>query len=230
MKTIMKQLNIIEEQLKPSKDPVPSSRLKWLPGWEGVLKYDPQDIEQDRPMRLWHLIKRVGGKKVLFELKAVIFLSRLNKNYYATQRPRVGFFIKNNGDHLVFYRSHLLFYAKGKKKRKDNLCVVDHIDGNTLNDRPSNLQLISQKENIKRSKRFQESAKCPVEERKRRAKLRADYVNRLREEIKHSWGFDDGVTNMDVEIELSLRLQEIEFEFSKGGGFRVKEKGGSYVA
>ena len=47
--------------------------------------------------------------------------------------------------------------------------VVDHIDGDCTNDRPSNLQVISQRENCLRSPRFRENIRLSPKARRERA-------------------------------------------------------------
>ena len=84
--------------------------------------------------------------------------------------------------------------------------VIDHKDGNTLNDRPSNLQVITQRENCHRSARWQAMQKLNTRDRKLRAQANLDYRERLRQHIIST--MEPGATEIDVEIELAMLIQE----------------------
>ena len=183
--------------------------LEWLPSFEGVLLYDPEDIKEDRPIRLWHYTKnkRFGDKPVLYELKPTLCKYGYKGCERDIQRPRLEFHFKRRGNSYNLLRSHVTMLAyMGFAIADRRHWVIDHKDGNTLNDRPSNLQVISQRENCHRSARLQEMLKLSPRDRKLRAQANLDYRERLRQHIIST--MEPGATEIDVEIELTMLIQE----------------------
>ena len=183
--------------------------LEWLPSYEGVLLYDPEDIKEDRPARLWHYtrIKRFGNKPVLYELKPILYKYGHKGCECDIQRPRLEFHFKRRGNCYNLLRSHVTMLAyMGFAIADRRHWVIDHKDGNTLNDRPSNLQVISQRENCHRSARWQAMQKLNTRDRKLRAQANLDYRERLRQHIIAT--MEPGATEIDVEIELTMLMQE----------------------
>ena len=84
--------------------------------------------------------------------------------------------------------------------------VVDHIDNNPMNDRPSNLQVISARENVRRSHKVKEINSLPPAERKRRRLARQAVIDDLRAHIIAALGPD--ATRLEVEVELALQIQQ----------------------
>ena len=83
---------------------------------------------------------------------------------------------------------------------------VDHIDGNPMNDRPSNLQVISAHENIRRSERAKANLKLSNAERRRRCQERQARIEELRRQVIRAMPPD--ASRMDVEMEVALIIQE----------------------
>ena len=77
-----------------------------------------------------------------------------------------------------------------------------------MDDRPSNLQMIPQKENIARSSKHREINKLPNEQRKRLWAERQAKIAELRSHIIAA--MPPGATRLDVEVELALQLQRLE--------------------
>ena len=143
------------------RQPADARRLCDVPTWEGVLLYDPRDLAEDRPLRFYRrLHNRHFKAPVIFELKTYLDDSKIG-------------FRKKGSCALPMYRRRVPFTYKGKQHFPLCSCltmlcltgfaiadphhwVVDHIDGDCTNDRPSNLQVISQRENCLRSPRFRE--------------------------------------------------------------------------
>ena len=147
------------------------NKLRDVPTWEGVLYYDPEDFKLDRPltfyrrMYCWQLHEEIIYPMRVYETD----VNSSHRNHGSNRKP--------------MYRRYVMFKWQpnlllGKGSTKNLYChqltmlcwmgfvisdprhwVVDHIDSNPLNDRPSNLQVITQSENNRRSEKVMEQAR-----------------------------------------------------------------------
>ena len=188
------------------------TRLAWVPTWEGVLAYCPDDLKNDQRLRFWHVFRHKQLGRVRIELKGSL-LCRNEKENFA--RPRMSFKFLHKGKLIRIQASiltmlcHMGFAIEDRRH-----WVVDHIDGNTLNDKPSNLQVISTRENIIRSLLFQETIRLSNAERKRRKDIARERMRKRRLQIMATLGED--ATSRDVEFELALQIQEGTFDPYEG--------------
>ena len=83
--------------------------------------------------------------------------------------------------------------------------VVDHVNSNTLDDRPSNLRVISQQENSIRSARYRAAHKLNNAERSRQCKARIERMNKLR---LHLMAIMPEASKMDIEFEVAQQMLE----------------------
>lgn len=195
-------------------------QLEWLPTWEGVLKYDVEDIKNDRAIRLWHehYTSRMCNQKVLEELMPIL---EKFEGYNEEQRPRVCYHFKYKEKIYKLRRSRLTHLAYTGFETADKYhWVIDHVNNISVDDRPSNLQCISQKENIKRSKARKENDKLDNKERARRAKIRLEWLKQRRLELANAMPYADPI---DIEMEAQLAFAEHDFTED------YKQKGGRHV-
>ena len=169
--------------MKKTDKPLPDYILRRLPRhhwkllrtvpfpWEGVLYYDPLDIELDRPLTFYR-------RMFCWQLnEEIIFPLRVYQMNNESSHQKRGSKCKS------MYRRYVKFewapkYLHGRRRTEHLFCnqltmlcltgfaiaeprryVVDHIDRDTLNDRPSNLQTISQSENCRRSEVFMQTVR-----------------------------------------------------------------------
>ncbi len=130
--------------------------LREVPTWEGVLYYDPFDFQFDRPLTFFRRLYCQQLKEdIIYPMKTFeVDVKRCMRNRGSKCKP--------------MWRREIKFTFGGKKQ---NICcstltmlcymgfaiadprhnVVMHMDEDCLNDRPSNLQVGTQKENMRMS-------------------------------------------------------------------------------
>ena len=181
------------------------TRLEWVPGYEEHLQYAPYDLQHDCFLRLWHTFrsKAYGGKRMRKEIKATLTRFRHDRHKL---RPRALFKVFIEGKMMYMFRSRVTMRClTGFAIADPRHWVVDHEDGNTLNDRPSNLQVISQRENLRRSKRLREYQKLSPRARKLASEQRQHWMDERRRQLIAIYPYADP---NDIEFELALDMLE----------------------
>ena len=182
------------------------TRLEWVPSWEGVLQWAPADLKNDRNLRIWHTFrsKKFGGRRVRIQLRPhlPVFQGR------DILRRRAEFVFCHKGQRQQILRSYLTKLCETGFAICDRRhWVIDHKNCNTLDDRPSNLQVIKQRENLARSERRKVTQRMSNAERKRQ---REERVAWMQERKRQLMAIHPEADMMDIEFELAIELQTYE--------------------
>ena len=153
---------------------IPQHQWKTLhpvPTWEGELYYDPLDFDLDRPLTFYRRLRLRGAKADfiyplrVYQKDVKMTLRKQGQNVQPMYRRYIHFMWKpkeqpGKSRIVTLYCSHLTMLCKtGEPIADPRHWVVDHIDGNPLNDRPKNLQVITQSMNLKRSPKVRAQAR-----------------------------------------------------------------------
>ena len=143
---------------------LPRSRWKALeevPTWNGVLYYDPEDLRLDRPLTFYRrLFCPMLDDEIIYPLKTFYPDTNWHQrkkfpNMAVHNREYVKVKYLNRTVHLSVSQLTMLCIM-GFVIADPRHYVVDHIDGNPLNNRPSNLQVISARSNCFRSEKWRQ--------------------------------------------------------------------------
>ena len=179
------------------------TKLEWVPTWEGVLQYAPIDLAEDKVLRFWHVFYHKKFKRtVRIRLNATVFHSSTHNSVH---RMVIKFFHKGKCQFApVAKLTHLCMTGFAVADRRH--WFIDHIDNNPMNDRPSNLRVISARENNLRSEAYRKALKRSNAENRKLRIERQSIIDKMRKEIIATIGQD--ATRVDVEVELALRIKE----------------------
>ena len=189
-----------------------------MPSWEGVLQYAPEDLKNDRNLRIWHVFNAMnyGGRRVRIQLRPSLPVYQ----GCCIQRRRADFIFWHKGQRIHLYRSHLtMLCLTGFAICDRRHWVIDHKNNNTLDDRPSNLQVITQRENLARSERLKRIMRLSPAERMRQRLQRVAWMNERRRQLM---AIHKDADMIDIEFELAVELQThpwpLSFKEGKGEG------------
>lgn len=118
-----------------------SLKLEWVPSYEGCLAYHPAEIAKDKIPNFYKVLLNQGKYRI------VRLHPFFGQNDCIFQR-RAHYQVTINGVQKFIKRYKLVHLCStGFTIADTNKYVVDHIDGNSINDRPSNLRVISRVDN-----------------------------------------------------------------------------------
>ncbi len=158
LQACIERARALPEQVRKRLEPVPTDP------YEAFLMWDPEDLRQDRPLTFYRKLKSKRFKApVIYPLPVAVedstYTSRLHgKNSVPQYRRRIMTTYK--GKKYNFLCSNLTMLCILQFKRENpRINVIEHLNGDSLDDRPSNLLLSTQSANNRRSEKVMEHAR-----------------------------------------------------------------------
>lgn len=214
LRACVERARALPEQVRKRLEPVPTEP------YEAFLMWDPEELRQDRPLTFYRKLKSKRFKApVIYPLPVDVmdstYTSRLHgKNSAPQYRRRIKTTYK--GKIYTFLCSHLTMLCILQFRRENpHINVIEHLNGDSLDDRPSNLLLSTQSANIRRSEKVMEQArklgkkyqplatKAAAEARRRRREEREALLAEQRAAAVAS-ASPNIETTVDLQIDLQL--------------------------
>ena len=158
LRACVERARALSEQVRKRLEPVPTDP------YEAFLMWDPEDLKQDRPLTFYRKLKSKRFKApVIYPLPVDVmdshYTSRLHgKNSAPDYRRRIKTMYK--GKIYNFLCSNLTMLCILQFRRENpHINVIEHLNGDSLDDRPSNLLLSTQSANNRRSEKVMEQAR-----------------------------------------------------------------------
>ena len=210
LRACVERARALPEQVRKRLEPVPTDP------YEAFLMWDPEELRQDRPLTFYRKLKSKRFKApVIYPLPVAVedshYTSRLHgKNWAPQYRRRIKTMYK--GKIYTFLCSNLTMLCILQFRRENpHVNVIEHLNGDSMDDRPSNLLLSTQSANNRRSEKVMEQArkmqklgtKASAEARRRRREEREALLTEQRAAAAASAN-PEIETTVDLQIELQL--------------------------
>ena len=158
LRACVERARALSEQVRKRLEPVPTDP------YEAFLMWDPEELRQDRPLTFYRKLKSKRFKApVIYPLPVAKedahYTSRLHgSNRQPQYRRKIKTMYK--GKIYTFLCSNLTMLCILQFKRENpRINVIEHLNGDSLDDRPSNLLLSTQSANSRRSEKVMEQAR-----------------------------------------------------------------------
>ena len=212
LRACVERARALPEQVRKRLEPVPTDP------YEAFLMWDPEELRQDRPLTFYRKLKSKRFKApVIYPLPVAVmdshYTSRLHGNNRAPQyRRRI--ITRYKGKIYTFLCSNLTMLCILQFRRENpHVNVIEHLNGDSLDDRPSNLLLSTQSANSRRSEKVMEQAR---KMQKLSVELNRGLSNQQRHEaaLKRKAERAAALASASPEIETTVDLQ-IELQLDK---------------
>ena len=196
----------LPEQVRKRLEPVPTDP------YEAFLMWDPEDLKQDRPLTFYRKLKSKRFKApLIYDLPVAVedanYTYRLHgKNWAPQYRRRIKTTYKRKMYSLNCSELTMLCILQFKRENP-RINVIEHLNGDSTDDRPSNLLLSTQSANNRRSEKVMEQARKNCEminarRREERAALLAD---------QHTAAVASACPDIETTVDLQIDLQIDKF-------------------
>ena len=213
LRACVERARALPEQVRKRLEPVPTDP------YEAFLMWDPEELRQDRPLTFYRKLKSKRFKApVIYPLPVAVedaqYTSRLHgKNWAPQYRRRIMTTYK--GKKYNFLCSNLTMLCILQFRRENpHINVIEHLNGDSLDDRPSNLLLSTQSANNRRSEKVMEQAR---KMQKLGTKAAAEARRRRREEREalltdpHAVAVASASPDIETTVDLQIDLQLDKF-------------------
>ena len=213
LRACVERARALPEQVRKRLEPVPTDP------YEAFLMWDPEELRQDRPLTFYRKLKSKRFKApVIYPLPVVVedshYTSRLHgKNSAPDYRRRI--ITRYKGKMYHFLCSNLTMLCILQFRRENpHVNVIEHLNGDSLDDRPSNLLLSTQSANSRRSEKVRENAR---QMQKLGTKAAAEARRRRREEREalltdpHAVSVASANPEIETTVDLQIELQLDKF-------------------
>ena len=209
----MERARALPEQVRKRLEPVPTDP------YEAFLMWDPEELRQDRPLTFYRKLKSKRFKApVIYPLPVVVedshYTSRLHgKNSAPDYRRRIITRYKGKVYHFLCSNLTMLCILQFRRENP-HINVIEHLNGDSLDDRPSNLLLSTQSANSRRSEKVRENAR---QMQKLGTKAAAEARRRRREEREalltdpHAVAVASANPEIETTVDLQIDLQLDKF-------------------
>ena len=213
LRACVERARALPEQVRKRLEPVPTDPFA------AFLMWDPEELRQDRPLTFYRKLKSKRFKApVIYPLPVDVmdshYTSRLHgKNSAPDYRRRIKTMYK--GKIYNFLCSNLTMLCILQFRRENpHINVIEHLNGDSLDDRPSNLLLSTQSANNRRSEKVMEQAR---KMQKLGTKAAAEARRRRREEREalltdpHAVAVASASPDIETTVDLQIDLQLDKF-------------------
>ena len=214
LQACIERARALPKEVRKRLEPVPTDP------YEAFLMWDPEELRQDRPLTFYRKLKSKRFKgELIYDLPVAKedahYTIRLHGCDCEPQyRRRIKTMYKGKMYTLLCSELTMLCILQFRRENP-RINVIEHLNGDSLDDRPSNLLLSTQSVNLRRSEKVRENArklakksqplavKASAEARRRRREERAALLAAPRAAAVASAN-PEIETTMDLQIDLQL--------------------------